>query len=289
MYNWTKHLNYMGREKINVEYGIGELEMDHWNYGPHHAWTKAGDNKIVRMWQPYNGFEVFPPGSWKDGVVNESVFEIPPAWCKKGGAIFRIGCTDDGWPSNATEDEAAPAAANDLRRAKTKVPRDDYRGSGFNGTAASLNKFLRAYKNVKECSQWTVQELHHFQIRLFTLRSSELDDVYQSANDRRRLFGDLQAHLERWGQSALAESGSLWENMQRDGHCHEAAMWFAHHVTEPMRKKIAETMTIPLLPYSGHKCPHDASEDEARVCDEYIHRVSCQDCHSDGEASPVVV
>jgi hypothetical protein len=75
MYNWTNHLSYVGREEFVVEYGVGKLQLEHWNYGPHHAWTKVGDDTIVRMWQPYNGFEVFEPGSWVDGVADPTVFE----------------------------------------------------------------------------------------------------------------------------------------------------------------------------------------------------------------------
>jgi hypothetical protein len=288
MYNWTKNLNYMGREKITVEYGIGPLVLDHWNYGPHHAWTQAGDNKIVRMWQPYNGFEVFKPGTWKDGVVDDKVFEHPPALCKKGGAFFRIGCGDDGMPKDSEEESAT---VTDLRRARTKVPRNTHKGDDFNSTSQKLNTFLRAYENVKECRLWTASQLQEFQARIFMLRAPELDNVYATTDDRRRLVGDLPPHFERWEKLLAAGRalGETWGMMHRDGHCHEAVMWFVHHLTEPMRRRIAEAMPVPLLPYTGHSrtCSTNHNGDKKQLCDEYLHQVTCADCHSDGTASPL--
>merc|ERR1711862_960441 len=131
MYNWTNHLKYLARERMEIEYGVGEMDVEHWTFGPHHAWTPVGSSDIVRMWQPYNGFEVFEPGSIKPGVIREEDFEgmVPPPQCKKdGGALARITCTDDGFPAKreATEQGAEPA---DLRRARTKVPRSSHKGN----------------------------------------------------------------------------------------------------------------------------------------------------------------
>merc|ERR1711870_226240 len=100
----------------------GRMQLEHWNYGPHHAWTRVGDDTIIRMWQPYNGFEVFEPGSWVDGIADPKVFEDmnPPALAKKGGALMRIGCTDEGFPKPKLEGLSAdPAAKTDLQRART--------------------------------------------------------------------------------------------------------------------------------------------------------------------------
>merc|ERR1712072_1076024 len=129
---------------IEVEYGVGELDLEHWVYGPHHAWTKVGDDKIVRMWQPYNGFEVFQPGSWEDGVADESLFKdmTPPAKCKKGGALARINCDDNGMPKpkpSKTTQERPAAAVSDLQRARTKIPRSTHKGNNFHGMSTNLN------------------------------------------------------------------------------------------------------------------------------------------------------
>merc|ERR1712039_264207 len=105
-------------------------------------------------------------------------------------------------------------------------------------------------------------------------------------NDRRQLRGDEQAHADRWDRlTALASSlGPNYEIMHRDGHCHEAVMWFVHHISEPMRQKLAALLTVPLMPYRKHEC---ATGEE--LCDEYLHQVSCQDCHQDSTAPDAVV
>merc|ERR1712232_396334 len=142
MHNWTNHLQYLARERLEIEYGVGEMDVEHWMYGPHHAWTPVGSDQIVRMWQPYNGFEVFEPGSVKPGVIDEKDFEnmVPPPLCKKGGALMRITCTDDGFPENKT-DSVAPVEPEDLRRSRTKVPRQSHKGRSFKHMAETLNGF----------------------------------------------------------------------------------------------------------------------------------------------------
>lgn len=302
MHNWTNLLSYIGREEFVVEYDVGLKQLEHWNYGPHHVWTEVGSDKIVRMWQPYNGFEVFP--RWEDGV-NETVFQdiVPPEKCKKGknGAIMRIGCTDDGYPNKPTpyppmlketaapEDPEPPAieppSIADLKRAKTRIPRRSHKGSNFRDMSGKLNRFLRAYRNVKECANWTVEELQELQAKMLMLRAPQLDDVYKSAEDRRQLRGDVEAHGKRWENlSRLSKKlGGPYETMHRDGHCHEAVMWFVHHITEDVRNQLVDlNMEVPLLPYEKHECPavnHD--QEHQSLCDEYVHQVSCQDCHAD--------
>jgi len=284
MHNWTNHLTYLARERLEVEYGVGEMDVDHWIFGPHHAWTPVGSNEIVRMWQPYNGFEVFEPGAFRPGVVNAEDFVdmVPPPQCKKkGGALMRITCTDDGYPSNKKDQVAAEAS--DLRRARSKVPSQQHQGTSFQHMAERLNGFVAQYGNVKECHEWATEELQQFQALMLMLKSSELDDVYSSTDDRRTLRGDAQEHGSRWERLTAMATKLGVETVQRDGHCHEAVMWFAHHVPESVRSSIAEVMALPLLPYTQHDC-----QGKHEVCDEYLKQVSCQDCHQDGQA-PVTV
>jgi len=287
MYNWTNHLNYLSRERVEIEYGVGEMDVDHWVFGPHHAWTPVGSNEIVRMWQPYNGFEVFEPGSFRPGVVNAKDFEnmVPPPQCKKkGGALARITCTDDGYPTDKTERDEVPAEAEDLRRARTKVPSSQHRGISFGHMAQKLNSFVGQYGNVKECEDWTTVELQRFQALMLMLKSPELDDLYQSSDDRRALRGDEQEHGNRWERLSTLAVTLGEEKMHRDGHCHEAVMWFVHHVPETVRNEVANVMALPLLPYTQHSCNSKKHE----VCDEYLKQVSCQDCHQDADV-PVTV
>jgi hypothetical protein len=36
--------------------------MNHWAFGPHHMWTEVETGDIIRMWQPFNGLQVYPGG-----------------------------------------------------------------------------------------------------------------------------------------------------------------------------------------------------------------------------------
>merc|ERR1711871_1269288 len=58
-YNWTEQTFFVGRELIGIEYINQTLELDHWAFGPHHVWSVPKNGKIIRMWQPFNGLQVF--------------------------------------------------------------------------------------------------------------------------------------------------------------------------------------------------------------------------------------
>merc|ERR1719161_560226 len=95
---------YLGREKIGVEWiqnhGTGKsskiMELEHYIMWSHHVWTDPVSRRPVRMWKPFNGLQIYDPEAWTDSVEDPSVFDSPPAMCKKGGAKIRIHCDDDG-------------------------------------------------------------------------------------------------------------------------------------------------------------------------------------------------
>merc|ERR1712061_205074 len=149
------------------------------------------------MWQPYNGFEVFEPGSWTDAIEDPSVFVDmnPPTLAKKGGATARIGCTDDGFPKNKTDTSEdtfhdLKTSQEDLKRARSKVPGASHRGSHFSNMSAKLNGFLNKYPNTKECHLWEAKQLQQFQLLMLMMRSAGIDDIYRETGDRRQLRGD---------------------------------------------------------------------------------------------------
>ena len=67
-YNWVDQLTFVGRERLLVEYISEELVLDHWVYGPHHVWTRIESGNIVRMWQPFNGLQIYPSGVCKQAL-----------------------------------------------------------------------------------------------------------------------------------------------------------------------------------------------------------------------------
>jgi len=94
-YNFAEDAQYLGRERIGVEW-IGEMELDHFILWSHHMWTDPVSKRLVRLWKPWNGLQIYHPDAWTDDVADPSVFDTPPAQCKKGGAKIRIKCDDDG-------------------------------------------------------------------------------------------------------------------------------------------------------------------------------------------------
>lgn len=124
-YNWTDNLFYVSRETIGVEYinDWGTQVLDHWAFGPHHAWVDPETGIIVRMWQPFNGLQVLEPGSWEEGAQDPTLFEdlsadgstAPIPARAEGPSQFRVKCTDDGF----YDPDGGELSVSDLRRART--------------------------------------------------------------------------------------------------------------------------------------------------------------------------
>lgn len=279
-YNWVKNLGYVGREKLAIEYINIEAVLDHWVYGPHHVWTYPDTGNILRMWQPFNGLQIYPDGVGQ-GTVDPAVFEeIPPHTCKKGGATIRSGCDDNGYP--VKKDQLPKLTKGERNRAVEKVPRHDYKGMDFGHMSQVLNNWLNGSHHVKACELWDVEELQELQTLLYMIRHSDFDDIYQLTEDNRRLRLDtLQDISESWkelNKVASEDRNPMMKRMRRDGHCHEAVMWFVHHLTEDVKLLLFQSkIQIPLLSHVRHECsPGDITE----ICEAYKKQVTCSDCHS---------
>lgn len=210
--------------------------------------------------------------------MNPSNFsDIPPSLCKKkGGATFRIGCDDNGYPLPKSTVESI--VKKDLSRAQNPIPGHDFRGKTFFETSTILNEVLKANGvKTRECSEWSAEELQTLQRSLYHLRNENFNEIYAKKSDPREIKGNIN-----WkDHNELAEKTDL-QHVQRDGHCHEAVMWFIHHLTEEMKKTLIEqTVYIPLLAYGRHVCPDNATSDEQKVYQNYKEQVTCADCHSD--------
>jgi hypothetical protein len=244
--------------------------------------------------------QIFPEGTGDASKLDKSLFDsknIPPPLCKKGGATFRIKCDDDGYSTDPANPDAAQklkdvakntATENDMRRAKKIVPGRDYRGSTFEDMSHTLNKFLAVQANVKSCDDWNAKELQELAAMLYILRDTKLDDVYVKSNDNRRIRGTLEDLQKTWDE--LNDSIEQHEDhahlhaITRDGLCHEAVMWYVHHLSEDVRAVLRETgVEIPLLSYESHQthCESDDLDKTHRgVCNAYEEKVTCASCHS---------
>jgi len=288
-YNWTDQMSFIGRERIGIEY-IDEIRvLDHWAFGPHHAWSDPETGATIRMWQPYNGLQIFPNGTRSDVIPPADKFLGPPDLCKAGGATFRIKCDDDGYPTGETSEDPQVELGRDGERAEQIVPGDDYRGdSGFSEMSDVLNGWIGEMDvESRPCDSFNVTELRQLQALLYLARDVRLDDIYQTNGDNRRIRYSMQklendwAELDKAIESHAHDEAHPIHAMHRDGHCHEAVMWFVHHLTKDVKEVLASSgVEIPLLSPKRHACPADASNGHAKVCKAYEEQVTCASCHS---------
>jgi len=295
-YDWTQQMFYIGREHLGIEYLETTMELDHWAFGPHHVWSKPETGETVRFWQPFNGLQVFKNGTNDAASVDPKVFEdIPPALCKKGGATFRIKCTDDGLPQNSTTKKSQmeklqnmPKDSNsDMKRAKQVVPGPLYKGDTFANMSHNLNQILAVKTAHRACADFDAKELQELSAMLYLARDANFDGIYQNVGDNRRLRGELEDLQKKWTalSSLIAgdpESKEL-QAIQRDGHCHEVVMWYVHHLSEDVKTVLAETgVEVPLLSYESHMpaCEKPRNDAHAKVCQHYQETVTCASCHS---------
>jgi len=266
---------YLGRAVVEG------VETDGWDgagNGPNKYYQTVGPNpvpvKLVQLNPSGSFLNVYDRESYYSGPINSDVFAVPETCSVDKKCKSQMPCS------------LGAADAKDLQRAKTKVPRASYKGSDFPDMTAKLNSVLKEYENVRECASWTLSELHQFQFQLLKIRSPELDEVYQSTDDNRRLAGDAAFYAQKWSllSNVSASLTSTYQQMHRDGHCHEAVMWFVHHTSAPLRQTVAKTTGVPMLPHGAHTCLQGASSQEKVVCEEYSKLVSCQNCHGDPKA-----
>ena len=130
---------------------------------------------------------------------------------------------------------------------------------------------------------------------LYLARDESLNKIYEEADDNRKLAAPMEDLMESWKDlNNLVDNHddeTKLSEIQRDGHCHEAVMWFVHHITEDMKQILKETtdITIPLLSpnWHGKTCTDvmkstDNNNDETykQVCNRYREQVTCASCHS---------
>jgi hypothetical protein len=242
------------------------------------------------MWQPFNGLQVFEPGTWKAEKPDPALFgelctdgKCSPADAKKNGsANVRIKCTDDGFWSNEST-----VSVQDLTRARTKVPRTEYKGSSFQSMSKTLNHWLLKHApNSRKCEEWSVEELQQLQRTLLGVREPELDAVYQSTNDNRRLKTPLD---KEWAElNSLAAKDPMLKRLRRDGHCHETVMWYVHHLSEHAKSQLKKVISLPLLPETSSDISQFTPEMQA-VIKAYEDHVTCASCHSAAHPESIVV
>lgn len=294
-YNWTNRMSHVGLERMYVEYIYRNMTLDHWVYGPHHVWTVPTTGSIIRMWQPFNGLQVMPNGTLPSSVDPAKLDVVPPKECLASShATFKIKCNASGYPVTPPAAPLhTPPRDDGMWRSMTKVPRHAYRGDTFAQMSETLNGWLveaAGPEGTKACDEWSVEGLQQLQAMLYLLRFPAYDDVYARAGDNRQIMGTLDDMQATWSKLNAAANESGLAHMHRDGHCHEAVMWFTHHLREDAKKLLrAQGLVLPLLSPVHHVCPaapSAAPEGHSAVCASYDYKVSCSDCHANVKPEP---
>merc|ERR1719316_2595735 len=179
----------------------------------------------------------------------------------------------------------AQVSQDDLKRAKTKKPGNDYRGPDQTTMSKTLNGHLkRSEKSTLPCEHWSTTELQNFMATIGEHRSEELQTIYRATSDRRDVKVDaLEDHKAQWTKLNRITSNHphLYAPLQ-DAHCREAVMWWVHHLSEEKKGFLRATnITVPLLPESEKKqCGQGEGHDEEQVCVHINEKNSCDWCHS---------
>lgn len=192
-------------------------------------------------------------------------------------------------PGSSAGSQTFPAA--DLVRARQRVPRDGWKGDTFERMNTLLTSRLRASGHeVISCSLWSIAELQQLQRRIFKEAERELLAVYAKVGDnRRQRFGTLETLESHWSDlDRAAAVDDDFAAIRRDGLCHETVMWWVHHLSTPIQRRlVAEGIVLPSLPTTEHVAGQDHGSSALAVNRahqvvhaEYAHQVSCQQCHT---------
>jgi len=177
---------------------------------------------------------------------------------------------------------ASAAPVDDLQRARTKKPRDAYRGPDQASMSKVLNQHLeRSEKRTRPCAEWSAVELQDFQAKVASHRNDELEQIYRSAGDRRKMGS--QDHRAQWEKlNHIVNNHPHLREPQQEAHCREAVMWWTHHLNEEKRDLLrSSNVTVPLLPVGEKKrCGQGEGEEEGHVCLFINEKNSCDWCHS---------
>merc|ERR1719456_496873 len=118
----------------------------------------------------------------------------------------------------------AAATQRDWLRAKTKIPRAQYKGDTQTELSKVLNShLLKTEASTRDCGSWNHTDLQDFMSVVLSKRDSSMDDLYQEREDRRKLLhGDLAGHRSHWEQTnGVLDGAAHLHKPLRDSHCRQ--------------------------------------------------------------------
>jgi hypothetical protein len=124
--------------------------------------------------------------------------------------------------------------------------------------STKLNAALKGTSGLqlKACNDFSVEDLVTLQRKLYQAREPALEAVYRENGDNGRrmsAFGvytdDLSELEEAWAKEAKAlKADPELSKVSRDTKCHEAIMWYVHHLSKESQVQLSRELTLPLLP-----------------------------------------
>lgn len=104
---WASDALYLGRERLGIEFLWAEHEVDHYVKGPHHVWSDVATGNVIRMYQPFNGLEVFDPTKYENmtAPLDPATFKLP----LKCSLEAKLGCINGTSPDSVTDEEVRQA------------------------------------------------------------------------------------------------------------------------------------------------------------------------------------
>jgi hypothetical protein len=92
---------------------------------------------------------------------------------------------------------AESAAKDDLKRARTKKPRDSFKGEDQSEMSKVLNGHLtRKEKHTLPCEHWSTEQLQKFLATIADHRNDDLQKIYSSSQDRRAMHATSRSQEE---------------------------------------------------------------------------------------------
>ena len=160
---------------------------------------------------------------------------------------------------------ASAVTSRDRDRAHQLVPRARYRSTVLIAANLQLNKHLATHDGISlvACEQFSTIRLRKVLHYLYAHASPELKAIYPSADGRTAQY------------KSVAQMEAAWELLPtndtrvRDAHCHEAVMWYIHHLSTAEQTRCA----VPLRVCLTHSLTLRASLTPLLVC--LTHSVWC--------------
>lgn len=178
---------------------------------------------------------------------------------------------------------ASAASSTDLARARSKVPRSQYRASASELSSKLNEHLVRSFPAATPCEDWSVAELQALQWRLWQVRSPELMSIYTETNDRRSMQEDPQPRWLAANREVQMHPDLL--QMQQHAHCREVVLWLVHLLDSRAHREFRGE-AVPMLPHGSHG-PCLSSETPVLCAHSRASHV-CSDCHVGAEEEPYV-